>query len=86
MTSKANACVRAKLLQSCLTLCKCVDCSPHQAPLSMGFSREEYLEWIAMSSSRRSSQGRDQTRISCTGSKFFTTSATWEVPKAHTAK
>ena len=31
----------AKSLQSCLTLCNPMDCSP-QAPLSMGFSRQEY--------------------------------------------
>ena len=31
----------AQLLQSCLTLCDPMDCSP-QAPLSMGFSRQEY--------------------------------------------
>ena len=31
----------AKSLQSCLTLCNSMDCSP-QAPLSMGFSRQEY--------------------------------------------
>ena len=29
----------AKWLQSCLTLCDPIDC---QAPLSMGFSRQEY--------------------------------------------
>ena len=34
-------CVCAKLLQSCLTLCDPMDCSP-QAPLSMGLSRQEY--------------------------------------------
>ena len=33
--------VLAKLLQSCLTLCDPMDCSC-QAPLSMGFSRQEY--------------------------------------------
>ena len=31
----------AKSLQSCLTLCDPMDCSP-QAPLSMGFSKQEY--------------------------------------------
>ena len=33
----------AQSLQSCLTLCNLMDCSPpaHQAPLSMGFSRQE---------------------------------------------
>ena len=28
--------------QSCLTLCDPMDCVAHQAPLSMGFSRQEY--------------------------------------------
>ena len=33
-----RACMRAKSLQSCPTLCDPMDCSP-QAPLSMGFPR-----------------------------------------------
>ena len=45
---------------SCVSLCDTVDCSP-QAPLSMGISRQEILEWVAMPSSRGSSQHRDQT-------------------------
>ena len=54
-----------------------------QAPLSMGFSRQEYWEWVAMPSSGESSQPRDKTHISyvsCIDS-FFTTSATWEALK-----
>ena len=39
---KAHACVHAKPLQSCLAVYDAMDCSPHQAPLSMGFSRQEY--------------------------------------------
>ena len=35
-----------------------------QAPLSMGFSRQRILEWIAMPSSRASSQPRDGTHLS----------------------
>ena len=35
------ASVHAKLLQTCPTLCSSMDCSL-QAPLSMGFSRQEY--------------------------------------------
>ena len=27
---------------SCIRLCNCMDSSLHQAPLSMGFSRQEY--------------------------------------------
>ena len=34
-----------------------------QAPLSMGFSRQEYWRGVAISSSRGSSQARDQTLI-----------------------
>ena len=33
--------VHAKSLQSCPTLCNPVDCIYRQAPLSMGFSRQE---------------------------------------------
>ena len=45
---RARACVCvAKSLQSCLTLCDPIDSSP-QAPLSMGFSRQEY--WSGLSS------------------------------------
>ena len=35
-------CMRAKSLQWCLTLCDPMDCVAHKAPLSMGFSRQEY--------------------------------------------
>ena len=38
----------------------------HTAPLSFGFSRQEYcLEWVAVSSSRVSSRPRDRIYISC---------------------
>ena len=32
----------SEVAQSCLTLCNPVNCIAHQAPLSMGFSRQEY--------------------------------------------
>ena len=35
-----------------------------QAPLSLGILQARILEWVAMSSSRRSSQPRDQTQVS----------------------
>ena len=44
--------------------------------LSVGFSRQEYLEWVAMPSSRGSSRLRDWTWvswISCIAGGFFTT-------------
>ena len=37
----------------------------HQAPLSMEFSRQEILEWVAISFFRGSFQSRDQTLVSC---------------------
>ena len=51
------------------------------APLSLGFSRQEYwCGFVAISSFRGSSQPRDHTHISyvsCIGNGFFTASATW---------
>ena len=43
----------------------------HQAPLSMG-TLQAILEWVAMPSSRGSSQPRDQTQVSRNAGIFFT--------------
>ena len=43
--------MHAKLLQSCPTLCDPMDCS-HQAPLSMGFSSQEYWNRLPCPPSR----------------------------------
>ena len=48
----------------------------HQASLSMGILQDRILEWVAMLSSRGSSQPRDRTQISHTASGFFTGWAT----------
>ena len=60
-------------------LCVCVSCSvmsnsaiPCQVPLSMGFSRQEILESVAIPFSRRSSWPRDQTSVSCFAGGSFT--------------
>ena len=37
-----------------------------QAPLSMGFCRQECWKWVAMNSSRGSFWSRDRTRVFCT--------------------
>ena len=61
--------------KSCPTLCDPMDWSP-PAPLSMGFPRQRTLEWVAMLSSRRSSQPWDQTcmsNVSFMAGRFFTT-------------
>ena len=59
----------SKLLQSCLTLYDPVDCSLTGSSLYEVF-QARMLEWVAMTSSRGSSQPRDQTHVSyvfCTG-------------------
>ena len=74
-------CMHAKSLQLCPTLCDPVDCS--QAPLSLGFSRQEY--W---SGSLCPPPGElpdpcieDVSRKSpALAGGFFTTSAIWEAP------
>ena len=53
-----------------------------QAPLSMGFSRQEY--WVAIPSSWGSPQPRNPTHVSCvswTGRQTLYPWATWEVQK-----
>ena len=55
--------MHAKLLQSCLTLCDPVDCSPPGSSVH-GILQSRILEWVAMPSSRGSSQPRDGTLFS----------------------
>ena len=55
--------VHAKLLQSCLTPCNPMDCSP-PGPSVHGILQARILEWVAMPSSRGSSPPRDRTHIS----------------------
>ena len=63
----------------------------HQAPLSMGFSRQEYwgglpflspfLEWVSISYSRGSSQPEDWIQVSCVfciGRRILYHCTTWE--------
>ena len=61
--------MRAQSLQLCPTLCDPKDVG-RQAPLSMGILQARILEWVAMPSSRGSSQPRDQTHVSCIGSSL----------------
>ena len=43
----------------------------HQASLSIGILQARILEWVAMPSSRGSSQPRDQTQVSRTAGAFL---------------
>ena len=65
--------------QSSSTLCDTMDCSL-QAPMSMGVLQARILEWVAMPSSRGSSQPRDRTQVSHIAGRFFTIWATREAP------
>ena len=61
-----QACVCAKLLQSCLTLCDPMDCNSPSSSVH-GILQARILEWAAMLSSRvsfQSFQSRDQTHTS----------------------
>ena len=53
---------------------------PHcgQIPLSLGILQARILEWVAMPSSRLSSQPRDQTQVSLIAGRFFISWATRE--------
>ena len=52
-------------LLSCVRVFVAPQTVAHQAPLPMEFSRLGILEWVAIFSSRGSSQTRDRTHISC---------------------
>ena len=74
----------------CLCVCVCVCALPHsvmstyvmlwtvahQTPLSMGILQARILEWVAISSSRGSSQSRDWTQVSHIAGLCFTVWAT----------
>ena len=57
--------------QLCLTLCNPMAVTL-QAPLSIGILQARIPEWVAMPSSRESSQPRDQTQVSHIADGFFT--------------
>ena len=78
-TCHARKSIKVLVAQSCPTLCNPVDCNPPSSSVR-GILQTRILEWVAMSSSR-SSQPRDQTRVSGVAHRFFTTSATWEAHK-----
>ena len=70
------ACVHAKLLQSCPTLCNNMDCSPRGSSVHR-ILLAKILDWVAISFSRGSSLPGDGTPALEGG--FFTASITWEV-------
>ena len=72
-----TSCVHA---QSCSTVCDPMDCSLSDSSV-LGILQTRILECVAISFSMRSSQPRDETRVSCvfcTAGGFFTCWATGE--------
>ena len=67
--SRVKVCV-CSVVQLCQTLCDPMDFKG--SLLSMGILQARILEWVAMPSSRGSSQPRDQTQLSCIAGGFFT--------------
>ena len=58
--------------QSCLTLCDTMDCSLPGSSIHV-IVQSRILEWVAMPSSKGSSQPRDWIHVSCIAGRFFTT-------------
>ena len=72
-------CVCVLVAQWCLTLCDPLDCSPPGSSVH-GILQAGILEWVAIPYSRRSSQPRNWTRVSCIVGRFFTIWDTRETP------
>ena len=72
----------AKLLQSCLTLCDPMNCSPSGSTVHI-ILQARILEWVAISFSKGSSWTRDWTLVcfvSCMGRRVLNHWSTKEVP------
>ena len=67
-----------EVTQSCLTLCKPMDCSLPGSSVH-GIFQARILEWVAISFSRRSLPSRDWTQVSCIVGRHFTICAFREV-------
>ena len=63
--------VKVLVIQSFLTLCDPMDCSPPVSSVQ-GILQARLLEWVAIPFSRGSSQPRDRTQVSWTAGRFFT--------------
>ena len=71
--------VMCLVTQSYLTVCYRMDCSLPGSSVH-GDSPARILEWVAMPSSRGSSQPRDQAQVSHSAGRFFTV---WATREAH---
>ena len=72
--------VRVLVTQPCPALRNPMDCSPPGSSVH-DILQSRILEWVTIPVSRRSSQPRDRTWVSCIAGRFFTTWATREAPQ-----
>ena len=72
-------CICVLVAQSCLSLCDLLDCSWPGSSVP-GIFQARILDWVAIPFSRRSSQPRDETQVSCIAGRFFTIWAIREAP------
>ena len=75
-----RACVRAKSLQSCLTLCNTMDCSPPSSTVQE-ILQARILEWVASIAPGALPNPEMEPTVpcfSCTAGEFFTTRATFK--------
>ena len=72
-------CMCVLVVQSYLTLCDPMNCSPPSSSVH-GTLQARILEWVAISFSRGSSWPRDWTQVSCTAGRFSTIWTTREAP------
>ena len=83
--TNTHMCVLASFLQSCPTPYDPMDCSlPGSSVHRILWAR--ILEWVAVPSSRESSQPRDRncvSYVSCIGSQVLYTGALWEAQYSH---
>ena len=80
-----NSCCHCLVAQLCLVLCQLIDYNPQgfcSRPVH-GISHARMLEWVVISFSRKSSQPRDWTIISCIGRWILYFWATWEKNQYH---
>ena len=76
--SRFRGCV--SLVAQSLKLCNPVDSIAHQSPLSMGILQARIRKWVAIPSSRGSSQPGDWTQLSCIAGGFFSIWSAREAP------
>ena len=77
----SKICVVASVLVNYVWLfCNSMDCCLPGSSVH-GISKARMLKWVAISSSKGSSQPTDWTHISCTGRQILYYWATWEVLK-----